>query len=60
VLRNFIALKNPSAQPGMNPYPFGPVARTQTTTPPRRLNLEVEIKHQKNGTENRETTPFTG
>jgi hypothetical protein len=35
VLRIFIALKNPSPWPGLNPRPLGPVASTLTTTPPR-------------------------
>jgi hypothetical protein len=38
VLRIFVALKNPSPRPGLNPRPLGPVASTLTTTPPRRLN----------------------
>jgi hypothetical protein len=37
VLRIFIALKNPSLRPGLNPRPLGPVASTLITTPPRRL-----------------------
>jgi hypothetical protein len=37
LLRIFIALKIPSLRPGLNPRPFGPVASTLTTTPPRRL-----------------------
>jgi hypothetical protein len=37
VLRIFIALKNPSPRPGLNPRLLGPVASTLTTTPPRRL-----------------------
>jgi hypothetical protein len=44
VLRIFIALKNPSTRPGLNPRPLGPVASTLTTTPPRRLtgqNLRI-------------------
>jgi hypothetical protein len=36
VLRIFIALKNESSWPGLNPRPFGPVASTLTTTRPRR------------------------
>jgi hypothetical protein len=40
VLRIFIALKNPSSQPGLNTRPLGPVASTLTTTPPRRLTLK--------------------
>jgi hypothetical protein len=43
VLRTFIALKNPSPRPGLNPYPLGPVASTLTTTPPRRLGLAINI-----------------
>jgi hypothetical protein len=35
VLWIFIALKNPSPRPGLNPWPLGPVASTLTTTPPR-------------------------
>jgi hypothetical protein len=35
MLRNFIALKNPSRQPGLNLRPLGPVASTLTITPPR-------------------------
>jgi hypothetical protein len=31
----FVALKNPSPQPGLNPRPLGPVESTLTTTPPR-------------------------
>jgi hypothetical protein len=45
VLRIFIALKNPSTWPGSNPQTSGPVARTLTTTPPRRLIL-TELRHQ--------------
>jgi hypothetical protein len=37
VLRIFLALKNPSPRPGLNPRPLGPVASTLITTPPRRL-----------------------
>jgi hypothetical protein len=37
VLRIFIALKNPSPRPGLNPRPLGPVASTLTTTPSKRL-----------------------
>jgi hypothetical protein len=37
VLRSFIALKNPSPLPGLNPRPLDPVANTLTTIPPRRL-----------------------
>jgi hypothetical protein len=37
VLRIFIALKNLSSRPGLNPRPLGPVTSTLTTTPPRRL-----------------------
>jgi hypothetical protein len=33
VLRNCIAIKNPSPCPGSNPKPLGPVASTLTTTP---------------------------
>jgi hypothetical protein len=36
VLRIFIALKNPSPWPGLNPRPLRPMASTLTTTPPRR------------------------
>jgi hypothetical protein len=36
VVRIFVALKNPSPLPGLNPRPLGPVASTLTTTPPRR------------------------
>jgi hypothetical protein len=36
VLRIFIALKNPSPRPDLNPRPLGPVESTLTTTPPRR------------------------
>jgi hypothetical protein len=35
VLRIFIAFKNPSPRPGLNPRPLVPVASTLTTTPPR-------------------------
>jgi hypothetical protein len=34
-LRIFIALKNPSPWPGLNPWPLSPEAITLTTTPPR-------------------------
>jgi hypothetical protein len=33
VLRIFIALKNPSPRPGLNPRPLDPVGSTLTTTP---------------------------
>jgi hypothetical protein len=35
VLRNFIALKNPSPWLGLNPRPLGPVSSMLTTTLPR-------------------------
>jgi hypothetical protein len=38
VLRIFIALKNPSPRPGLNPRSLGPVASTLATTPPIRLD----------------------
>jgi hypothetical protein len=41
VLQIFIALKNPSPRPGLNPRPLGPVVSTLTTTPPRRLMYAV-------------------
>jgi hypothetical protein len=37
VLLIFIAVKNPSPRPSLNPRPFDPVASTLITTPPRRL-----------------------
>jgi hypothetical protein len=37
VLRIFIALKNPSPRPALNPRSLGPVSSTLTTTPRRRL-----------------------
>jgi hypothetical protein len=46
VLRIFIALKNPSPRPGLNPRLLGPVASTLTTTPPRR---PVSSIHQATG-----------
>jgi hypothetical protein len=36
VLRIFIALRNPSPRPALNPRTLGPVASTLITTPPRR------------------------
>jgi hypothetical protein len=41
VLWIFIALKYPYPWPGLNPRPLGPVASTLTTTPPRRLRLNL-------------------
>jgi hypothetical protein len=38
VLRIFIALKNPSPRPGMNPRPLGSVECMLITTPPRPLD----------------------
>jgi hypothetical protein len=38
VLRIFIALKNPSPRPGLNPRPLGTLTSTLTTKPPRRLD----------------------
>jgi hypothetical protein len=35
VLLSFIALKNPSRPPGLNPRPLDPVSSQVTTTPPR-------------------------
>jgi hypothetical protein len=40
VLWIFIALKNPSPWPGLNPRPLGPVASTLTTTPLRWRGLD--------------------
>jgi hypothetical protein len=34
----FIAIKNPSPWPGLNPRPLGPEASSLTTTPPKRLH----------------------
>jgi hypothetical protein len=45
VLRIFIALKNPSSLPGLNPQPLCPVASTLTTTPPRRPTIEMLVLH---------------
>jgi hypothetical protein len=45
VLRIFIALKNPSSRPGLNPRHLGPVASILTTTPPRRLPATLTISH---------------
>jgi hypothetical protein len=42
VLRDFIALKNPSPQPGLNPRPFGAVASTLTAAPTRRQATRYE------------------
>jgi hypothetical protein len=39
LLRIFIALRNPSPRPGLNPRPLGPGGSTLTTTPPRRPGL---------------------
>jgi hypothetical protein len=36
-LRIFIALKNPSPRPGLNPRTLGPMASTLTITPPTQL-----------------------
>jgi hypothetical protein len=44
VLRIFIALKNPSLWPGLNPRPLGPVASTLITTPLRQLAKNVVSK----------------
>jgi hypothetical protein len=41
VLRMFISLKNPSHRLGLNPRTLGPMARTLTITPPRRLYLPL-------------------
>jgi hypothetical protein len=41
VLRIFIALKNSSSRPGMNPRPLVTVARTLATTPQRRLSCDI-------------------
>jgi hypothetical protein len=38
VLRIFIALKNSSPRPGLNPRAFGPMVSTLTITPPRWLH----------------------
>jgi hypothetical protein len=43
----FIALKNPSPWPGLNPRPLGPVASTLTTTPPRRPDSSTGNKSDK-------------
>jgi hypothetical protein len=43
VLRIFIALKNPSPRPGLNPRPLGPVASTLTTIPSRRLRHDLLV-----------------
>jgi hypothetical protein len=40
VLRTFIALKNPSSLPGLNPRTLGPVASALTIAPPRRLSVQ--------------------
>jgi hypothetical protein len=43
VLRIFIAHKNPSSRPGLNPRLLGAVASTLTTAPPRRLCARLKI-----------------
>jgi hypothetical protein len=39
----FIALKNPSLRPGLNPRPLCPVANTLTTTPSSRLVSDIKM-----------------
>jgi hypothetical protein len=39
MLQIFIALKNPSSWPGLNPRTFGPMVSTQTITPPSHVTL---------------------
>jgi hypothetical protein len=41
VLRIFIALKNPSPWPGLNPRTLGPMANTLTITP---LRQQANVK----------------
>jgi hypothetical protein len=41
VLRTFIALKNPSRRPGLNPWTFGVMASTLTLTPPRLITTTL-------------------
>jgi hypothetical protein len=41
VLPIFIALKNSSPRPCLNPRPLGPVASTLTTIPPRRVEFHT-------------------
>jgi hypothetical protein len=43
VLRIFIALKNPSPRPGLDPRTFGRMKSTLTTAPPRRLLITINI-----------------
>jgi hypothetical protein len=43
VLWIFIALKNPSSLPGLNPRPLGPVASTLITTPPKRPFMSLQM-----------------
>jgi hypothetical protein len=43
VLRIFIALKNPSPRPVLNPRTLGTVASTLTTAPPRRLTFRILV-----------------
>jgi hypothetical protein len=41
----FVTLKNPTPQPGLYSRPLVPVASTQTTAPPRRLEVETETSY---------------
>jgi hypothetical protein len=43
VLRIFIALKNPSPRPGLNPRPLGPVVSILTTTPLRLQTIDRDL-----------------
>jgi hypothetical protein len=42
VLRGFIVLRNPSLRPGLSPRLLDTVARTLTTTPPKRLDATLQ------------------
>jgi hypothetical protein len=46
VLRIFIALKNPTPQPGLNPRTLGPVAIALTTTPGRRIQRAYCLRYK--------------
>jgi hypothetical protein len=50
VLPIFMALKNASPRPGLNPRPLGPVASTLTATPPRRLGYGYNTTHTQTDT----------
>jgi hypothetical protein len=60
VLWIFVALKNPSPLPGLNPRTLGPIASTLTITPPRETKGRTWVEVLENCPEGNNNRDYTG